>query len=261
MNAPTKAPVMFVSHGAPTYALDPGQAGATLKEALPDFIGVKGIILLSAHWISRGQEVMAAALPETIHDFGGFPDELYQIEYPAPGNPNLAEKVAHLMNNAGLNAQLNPSRGFDHGVWVPMMHLFPNADMPIVQVSINYNLSHPELFQVGKALAPLREEGYAIIGSGSLTHNLRDVRWGETDPLPYVLRFQEDIKRRLQNRDFDTLVNHAERIGDFTQAHPTDDHYLPLVIALGAVEETDDLRVLEGGIEFGALSMDSYLWH
>ena len=261
MNASTKAPVMFVSHGAPTYALHPGQAGATLKTALPDFTSVKGIILLSAHWISRGQEVMAAAHPETIYDFGGFPDELYQIEYPAPGDPNLAEKIARLMNDAGLNAQLNPSRGFDHGAWVPMMHLFPNADMPIVQVSINYNLSHPELFQVGKALAPLREEGYAIIGSGSLTHNLRDVRWDETDPLPYVLRFQEDIKHRLQNRDFDTLVNHAERIGDFTKAHPTDDHYLPLVIALGAVEETDHFRVLEGGIEFGALSMDSYLWH
>ncbi|WP_024852166.1 dioxygenase family protein [Hydrogenovibrio kuenenii] len=256
-----KAPVMFVSHGAPTYALDPGKAGASLKQALPSFQDVKAVILLSAHWISNKQEVMSASHPTTIHDFGGFPDELYQIEYPAPGDTELAGQIQTVLKDAGIASTLNDSRGFDHGAWVPMLHLFPNATMPIVQISIDRHLTHQQLFQLGQTLKHLRGEGVAIIGSGSLTHNLRDVRWGETEALPYVLRFQQSIKQYLQSNDFDMLINHAEHIGDFNQAHPTDDHYLPLVFALGCVEETDTFEVLEGGIEFGALSMDSYLWH
>lgn len=256
-----KAPVMFISHGSPTYALSPGKAGAGLKQASSNFTDVKGIILVSAHWFSRTLEIMSIDKPETIHDFGGFPDELYQIQYPAPGDPELADKLLSTLNKAGFDASLNMDRGLDHGAWVPMLHLFPDADMPIVEVSISHYFSRAQLFELGKTLSSLRDQGYAIIGSGSLTHNLRDVRWGDVDPLPYVESFQQDIKDHLNSGDFDTLVNRAENISAFTKAHPTDDHYLPLVFALGAVEDSDSLEVLEGGIEFGALSMDSYLWH
>lgn len=256
-----KAPVMFVSHGAPTYALSPGKAGESLQQAHPYFTGVKAVLLLSAHWITDGQEIMSTEQPATLYDFGGFPDALYQLSYPAPGNPVLAREVQQTLSQTGIDSTLNAQRGFDHGAWVPMMHLLPEAQIPIVEISINRRLSHRQLYELGQALAPLRSKGIAIIGSGSLTHNLRDVAWRQTDPLPYVLRFQDDVKRALETRDYDRLIDHAEHIGDFHQAHPSDDHYLPLVFALGTVGPTDRLEVLEGGIDYRALSMDSYLWH
>lgn len=255
-----RLPSLFVSHGAPTYALQPGQAGAQLAllgQALPR---PRAVLVMSPHWITRGIALTASAAPQTLHDFGGFPPELYRLRYPAPGDPLLARTAADLLASAGHAATLDSRRGLDHGAWVPLMHLFPSADVPVVQLSMPAGLDPASAWQLGEALAPLAGDGVLIVGSGSLTHNLYEIREGHDFVERYAVEFVEWLREAALMRDRERLVQAFERAPHARRAHPTPDHYLPLPFAAGAAASDAPVEVLPGGILHGVLSMESYLF-
>lgn len=254
-------PLLFVSHGAPMFAIEPGLAGQRLAELGRDLPKPDAIVILSPHWMTRGEiRVTASNSPDTIHDFGGFPDALYEIQYPAPGAPALAAQIVELLSNAGWPSRLDPARGLDHGAWVPLIYLAPQADIPVVQVSMPASLNTRSAWQLGEALKPLRELNVFIVASGSLTHNLYEFR-GRTDhDAEYVKRFAAWTAQTLQTGETSQLLDYRQYAPSAERAHPTDEHFLPLFIALGAAGEAYRTTVLEGGITYGILAMDSYLF-
>jgi 4,5-DOPA dioxygenase extradiol len=255
-----KAPALFVSHGAPTFALEPGLLGPKLKRLGEQLTDLAAVAVVSAHWQTPGVQVMRTAAPETIHDFGGFPPALYRLQYPAPGAPALAADTAALLGAEGLGVSFDDGRGFDHGVWVPLLHLLPEARVPVFQVSLPFAYNAEKALQLGRALKALREQGVMVMGSGSLTHNLREI--GQTDPdnTRYALEFTAWVRRHLQNRDIDALVDYRRRASHALRAHPTEEHFLPLLVALGASEDEDTVEVIDGGMTYGVLSMESYVF-
>jgi len=254
------APVLFVSHGAPTFAVEPGLAGPRLKElgrALPP---IEAVLVVSAHWMTRGGvAVTGASQPETIHDFGGFPAALYQLRYPAPGHPELAARTVRLLKQAGYAANLDGLRGLDHGAWVPLRHLLPEANVPVFQVSLPHPLDPAGALRLGQALAPLRQEGVMIVASGSLTHNLYEAVLQQFGgEATYVAEFSDWVREALVRDDVAALLDYRRLAPHAKRAHPTDEHFLPLLVALGAKTENDALTVIDGGIEHGVLAMDAY---
>ena len=203
--------------------------------------------------------MLATAEPETIHDFGGFPQALYRLRYDAPGAPELAAETARLLREAGFEVELDTRRGRDHGAWVPLRHLLPDARLPVFQVSMPNDLSADAALELGRALAPLREAGVLVVGSGSLTHNLYEFRQHVRDP-EYAQQFADWIAEAVARNDVDALVAYRSRAPHAARAHPTQEHFLPLLVALGASDEADAAIRIEGGLEHGTLSMDSYAW-
>jgi 4,5-DOPA dioxygenase extradiol len=261
----TAAPSMFISHGAPTFALEPGLLGANLHGLQPRLAGVKAVVVVSAHWQSRGVRVMTTVAPETIHDFGGFPPELYRLEYAAPGAPQIAWEAGRLLEEQGFVVTEDAQRGLDHGAWVPMMHLFPDARVPVFQVSMPYDLDTAGAWRLGRALGPLRRRGVLVVGSGSLTHNLYEVRQNGSETAPYASEFAGWVREAVLKNDTDRLIRYRRNAPHAERAHPTEEHYLPLLVALGAStagNETPEVipEVIEGGITYGVLSMESYAW-
>jgi 4,5-DOPA dioxygenase extradiol len=252
------APSLFVSHGAPTFALDPGLLGPKLRqfgEHLPDLAAVA---VVSAHWQSAGVRVMQTASPETLHDFGGFPQALYQLRYPAPGAPLMASETAALLQAAGIEASLDHRRGFDHGAWVPLLYMLPKAQVPVYQVSMPFDLDANGALQLGRALAPLRQRGVLLMGSGSLTHNLGEIGLSDPKATQYAAEFTAWIRAHVERKDLQALAQYRRRAPHARRAHPTEEHFLPLLVALGASGEADTATVLEGGMTYGVLSMESY---
>jgi 4,5-DOPA dioxygenase extradiol len=253
-------PTIFVSHGAPTYALEPGVAGAQLR-SLALALGKPGaIVILSPHWMTSGVKVTTSSRPETIHDFGGFAPELYQIQYPAPGAPWMAARVAQLLTARGITVRLDDHRGLDHGAWVPLMHMYPEADVPVVQVSIPFDADERQAYELGQALAPLADENVLIIGSGSLTHNLYEFRMGDVEGADYVHQFSAWIRNAVLDGDAEKLQQGLTAAPHGSRAHPTSDHYLPVLIAAGAASRQTPATVLDGGIRHGVLAMESYVF-
>ncbi len=256
----TSFPSVFISHGAPTFALDPGLAGAQLR-ALGQALGKpKGIVIVSPHWMTRGVEITAIAHPETIHDFGGFPPALYDIRYAAPGSPALAARAAQLLQRHSPTPFLNVTRGLDHGAWVPLLHMYPDADVPVVQVSLPFASSAAQAWALGQALSPLGGEGVLVIGSGSLTHNLRDFRIGDDAVAAYALEFTHWVRDAVERSDSEQLIHALERAPHAQRAHPTTEHFLPLLVAAGAASNAGPVTVLDGGIRHGVLAMESYVF-
>jgi 4,5-DOPA dioxygenase extradiol len=256
----TTLPSLYISHGSPMTSLHPGLTGARLAELAAVLPRPKAIVMASAHWLSRKPLVGSAAIPETIHDFGGFPAALYQLRYPAPGSPALAERVAQLLDQAKLAPGTDPARGLDHGAWVPLRLLYPDADIPVVPVSIQPELGPAHHYALGQALAPLRDEGVLVIGSGSITHNLHDLRAGYSDErqAPYVKPFIDWIEQKLAAGDIDALLDYRRQAPFAERAHPTDEHLLPLFVALGAAGASAQAQRIDAGIDMGLLAMDIY---
>jgi 4,5-DOPA dioxygenase extradiol len=254
----TSLPSLYISHGSPMTALHPGLTGTRLTELAATLPRPRAIVMASAHWLTRSPRVGSVPVPETIHDFGGFPAPLYQLRYPAPGAPELADQVASLLQRAGLNATLDPLRGLDHGAWVPLRLLYPQADIPVTTLSIQPELGPAHHLAVGRALASLRDEGVLVIGSGSITHNLHDLGAGysETRQAPYVKPFIDWIEQRLVAGDIDGLLDYRHQAPFAERAHPTDEHLLPLFVALGAAGT--HARRIDAGIDMGLLAMDIY---
>ncbi len=246
----SRLPSLYISHGSPMTALQPGLTGERLSELAAVLPRPHAIIVASAHWLSRRPQVGSAAAPETIHDFGGFPATLYQLRYPAPGAPALAERVLQLLDQAGLAPTTHPDRGLDHGAWVPLRLLYPAADIPVVPVSIQPELGPAHQYAVGQALAPLRDEGVLVIGSGSITHNLHDLSAGYSDErqAPYVQPFIEWIAQKLSAGDIDALLDYRRQAPFAERAHPTDEHLLPLFVALGAAGANPRAQRIDAGV-------------
>jgi len=256
----SRTPVLFVSHGAPTFALEPGRLGPRLGEAGRTLPRPAAVLVVSPHWMTRGVRVGTAARPETIHDFGGFPRELYRLSYPAAGHPALAQRALEVLRAAGWNAEAEPQQGLDHGAWVPLMHLYPDADVPVFQVSMPDSLTEQQAYALGQALQPLRDEGVLIVGSGSTTHNLYEFRIGGDHEAAYAREFAAWVRMVVESRDDARLQDVMRAAPHAQRAHPTNEHFLPLIVAAGAASGDGPAQTLEGGITYGVLSMDSYLF-
>jgi 4,5-DOPA dioxygenase extradiol len=254
-------PALFVSHGAPTLAIVDSPANRFLRELGKTLPRPKAILVASAHWETRGgPAVSLAAQPETIHDFGGFPDALFAIQYPAPGAPETAVRAASLLSDAGFAVAQSPTRGLDHGAWVPLHLMYPDADIPVAQVSIVRGASPADHERMGRALAALRQEGVLVVGSGSLTHNLHEFRGQPIDVAApgWVSEFGNWMKARLDGDDLDALREYRTRAPHATRNHPTDEHLLPLYVAMGAGGSTARAERLHASYEYGILAMDVY---
>lgn len=266
--ATASLPALFISHGAPLFAIDAGMSGPALTQLgrrLKEQAGcaLRGVLIMSPHWIAPAPTVMTTARPATWHDFGGFPKALYQLQYPAPGAPELAQEVRDLLGRQGVEALVDAERPFDHGAWVPLMHLFPQADVPVVQLALPAGWSPQQVFAMGQALQPLRERGVLLVGTGSMTHNLAEFFGGEREPLPYVLEFSRWVESAIGRGDLAGLLDYQRQAPHALRAHPSDDHFLPLFFALGAGGFGDNSRPVQPEyvtreVMYGILAMDSF---
>ncbi|MCX7194187.1 MAG: class III extradiol ring-cleavage dioxygenase [Proteobacteria bacterium] len=258
---PVRMPVVFVSHGAPDALLKSADTVACWRELGRTIPQPSAILVVSAHWEAQQPTASLAENPETIHDFSGFSPALYRMQYPAPGAPALAEKVVALLSEAGISAGLHPDRGLDHGAWVPLSAMYPDASIPVTQLSLAANNGPAMHFKIGQALAPLRDEGVLIIASGSITHNfswLDSHADSDQMPLPKAEIFTDWVADRLAANDFPALEGYRSAPYG-AEAHPSEDHFLPLFAALGAA--TGDVPVrFQPRFTYGSLSMDAYLW-
>ena len=255
----TRPPSLFVSHGAPTFAIEPGLAGpklAALGRALPR---PRAVLVVSPHWMTPSPRVGLVARPQTIHDFGGFDPALYEISYPVDGHPALAQRALEILAAAGWAPQADERRGLDHGAWVQLRHLYPDADVPAFQVSLPARLDGDGAWAFGAALAPLAEEGVLIVGSGSLTHNLGEFRAGAGSDEPYAAEFAAWVREAVAHGDSVRLRQTLAQAPHANRAHPTAEHFWPLLVAAGAAAPLP-ATVIDGGITHGVLSMDAFVF-
>ncbi|TWC19543.1 4,5-DOPA dioxygenase extradiol [Pseudomonas sp. SJZ085] len=250
-------PSLFISHGSPMLALEPGDSGPALARLAAQLPRPTAILIVSAHWESSELLVSANPQPRTWHDFGGFPPALYQVQYSAPGQPELAARVAELLNAAHLPARLDVQRPSDHGVWVPLSLMYPQADIPVVQLSLPSDQGPALQTRVGQALASLRQQGILLIGSGSITHNLRDLDWnaGPESVEPWAKDFRDWIVEKLAADDEVALHDYRRQAPNAVRSHPSDEHLLPLYFARGAGAR---FSVAHEGFTMGTLGMDIY---
>ena len=249
-----RLPAIFFGHGNPMNALHQNgwtAAWAGIGQAIPK---PKAILCVSAHWYIPGVAVTAMQSPRTIHDFGGFPRELFEVEYPAPGSPELASRVRDLL---GAGTLADEHWGLDHGTWSVLCHVFPDADIPVVQLSINETEPAPFHYALAQKLRPLRDEGVLMIGSGNIVHNLHTYAWGKhnVEPFDWALRFEEQARRLISAGDHEPLVNYETLGRDATLSAPTPDHYLPLLYILAQQFEGDDVTFPVDGFDGGSISM------
>lgn len=255
-------PSLFVSHGAPTLALQDSPARRFLLDLGPRLPRPRAIVVVSAHHDSRGVEVTGSKTPETIHDFGGFPQELYDLAYPAPGEPELSAAIVELLGAAEIQASINPTRGLDHGAWVPLMLLYPGADIPVVQLSIDMAQTPRYHLKLGQALSPLRQDKVLVVGSGSATHNLREYFGGDyvhdSPPPPWVTEFAEWLAEQVEAGQTDAVLHAVDGGPHGRRNHPTMDHIHPLFFAYGAGAISGHGVRLHRSVTYGVLAMDVY---
>lgn len=254
------APSLFVSHGAPTFALAQSPPARALRAFGASQPRPSAVLVVSAHWQTPGLSVQAVEWPSTVHDFGGFPEALYRLRYPAPGAPALAADVRALCIAAGLPAQLDVGRGFDHGAWVPLMHLLPQAEVPVLQVSLPQMAGPALAYRLGEVLRPLREQGIWVLGSGSLTHNLYELQSPQSPPASYATAFVAGVEQALAEGDVERLIHYRQRIEGGARAHPSEEHYLPLLVAVGAAHAGERPQRIAEGMDYGVLSMAAYAY-
>ncbi len=253
-------PAIFVSHGAPLLAIQPGPAREFLS-GLGNLLGrPKGIVAVSAHWEDSEAAVSGAARPQTIYDFYGFPEELYRIEYPAPGAPELAAQVEALLGAQHIGVRVHPTRGLDHGAWVPLMLMYPDADVPVTQLSVQTALGPAYHLKLGEALRSLRDDGVLILGSGGATHNLREFgRYQEGTAAPqWVTGFQEWLAQAIESGRSDDLLRYRSLAPDAVRNHPTEEHFLPLFVSAGAGSPGSGGTRIHRSHTFGVFAMDAY---
>ncbi len=247
-----RMPTLFIGHGAPTNALEDNPYTQTLTQLGKLLPRPEAILCVSAHWLTDGTKVSVTDYPKTIHDFGGFPEAMYQIQYPAPGAVATAKRLSE-----ELHLPADPTWGLDHGTWTVLKHMYPKADIPVFQLSLDMGKSLVEHLDLGRKLGPYRDQGILVLGSGNLTHNLGRIIWDQAaEPVDWALDFDGKAKAALESRDEKFLTDPAAwGKGLFRQAHPTPDHYIPLLYVLGASGKKDALTYPYEGFEYGSLSM------
>ncbi len=256
-------PVLFVSHGAPTLALEPGETGIAWRKLIEQLPEPSAILVISAHWETPIPTVSYVKQPETIHDFRGFPDEMYQLQYSAPGAPELADSVTLALQQAGIPVRADEKRGLDHGAWVPLSLMYSQANIPVAQLSLQSDKDPAWHISLGQALRSLREQGVLIIGSGSITHNLDALfkqPQGETAPA-WVTEFCDWIAARIEDGDEASLQAYRQLAPHAEQNHPTDEHLLPLFVALGAAGDIKQSQRLNSVMTYEILAMDMWLFN
>ncbi|HTV91599.1 MAG TPA: 4,5-DOPA dioxygenase extradiol [Verrucomicrobiae bacterium] len=260
MPSSARLPVVFFGHGNPMNALDTNPYAQAWKRLGAELPRPRAILAISAHWYVPSTLVTANQHPRTIHDFGGFPRELYDVQYPAPGDPNLAARVTELL--AFYNARGDEHWGLDHGTWSVLVHAYPKADVPVVQLSIDETLEPALHFEIGTLLRPLRDEGVMIVASGNIVHNLHAFAWGRhpAEPFDWAKRFETRARELLLAREFDPLIEYESLGEDARLSAPTPDHYLPLLYAMGASDDRDRVSFPVEGIDGGSVSMLSVLF-
>jgi 4,5-DOPA dioxygenase extradiol len=248
-------PAIFFGHGNPMNALARNPYTEAWRRIGEETPRPRAILCVSAHWYLPGTAVTVTTAPRTIHDFGGFPRELYQVQYPAPGDPELARKIQQLL--APLTVTLDESWGLDHGTWSVLCHAYPQADVPVVQLGIDETQPPPFHYAIGRKLAPLRGEGILIVGSGNIVHNLHAYAWGRHVPEPYdwAVRFENRAKELLMAGEHGPLVDYESLGRDALLSIPTPDHYLPLLYVIGARRPDDGVSFPVAGIDGGSVSM------
>jgi 4,5-DOPA dioxygenase extradiol len=254
-------PVVFVSHGAPDALLHSHDTVSCWREIGQRIPQPSAILVVSAHWESARVTASQAVVPETIHDFSGFSPALYRIQYPAPGAPELAERVVALLAVAGVNAGVDARRGLDHGAWVPLSVMYPDANIPAMQLSLVAGAGTATHFEMGRILAPLREQGVLILTSGAITHNFSWLDWHYTPdkaPLARAVQFTEWVAEKLAAGDESALLNYRAA-PQGAESHPSEEHFMPLLVALGAAAGDRPVRY-QPNFTYGALAMDAYLW-
>lgn len=252
-------PVLFIGHGSPMNGIEDNEFSMRWKEMAEKIPVPTAVIVVSAHWFTRGTKVTAMDFPKTIHDFGGFPEELYQIQYPAPGNPSLARDLAQMVTTTDV--ELSHDWGLDHGTWTIIRHMYPHANIPVLQLSIDYTKEGVFHFELAREMQQLRKRGVLIVGSGNMVHNLRMVDWSKLNQPGYgydwALEMNDAFKRLILNGLYDDLL-HYSRFGIAGQlAIPTPEHYLPLLYTLGASNKKDSVEFFNDKAMGGSLTMTS----
>ena len=256
----TSGAAIFLSHGAPTLALEDSPTGRfldALGRALPR---PRAVLVASAHFDRRQPTLTAGARPRTVHDFGGFPEALYRIDYPAHGAPDLASEAQALLRAGGVDAALDAGHGFDHGVWVPLLRMFPGADVPVVALSIDSRADAATHYRVGRALAPLARDGVLVLGSGGYSHNLGELAWHATDAATpaWASEFTDWLRARLVAGEVEQALAWSALAPNAQRNHPTTEHLMPLFVAWGAGGEGAIGRSLHHGWEMASLAMDAF---
>jgi 4,5-DOPA dioxygenase extradiol len=249
-------PVLFIGHGNPMHAIRDNAFASILANLGRELPRPRAVLCISAHWMTRGMTAVTSSRhPETIHDFAGFPRELFDVSYPAPGDPETAERISR----TSADPRIQPDHGawgLDHGAWSVLKHMYPAADVPVLQLSIDITEGPEFHFALGAKLKQLRREGVLIVGSGNVVHNLRHVSFADdAPPFDWAVEFDEWLKHRLQERDYNSVLRHATGSSSGKLSIPTPDHWYPLLYALGASDESDPLRFEYEGIENASISM------
>ena len=254
-----RQPSLFVSHGSPMLAVEDGPARRFLAEYGRSLPRPEAVAVVSAHWETEAPAVGGSAAPTTIHDFGGFPQALYRLRYPAPGAPDWAARAARALGAGGEPAVIASDRGLDHGAWVPLMLLFPEADVPVFQVSVQPRLGPAHMERIGRLLAPLRDRGLMVVGSGSLTHNLGRLDWsGGNGSDPAARDFADWIAAATERNDRRALLNYRKEAPGAILHHPTEEHLLPLFAAMGAGDPSRPGQRIHASATYGSLMMDAF---
>jgi len=250
-----KMPVLFIGHGHPMNALYDNTFTQKLQMIASNMMKPNAIMMVSAHWETKGTYVSVNAMPKTIYDFGRFDDRLFQIKYEPKGHPELANEVIDLANEFDIKA--NDHMGLDHGAWTVLKYIYPNADVPVFQLSIDYTQNANYHFKLANALKKMREKGVLIIGSGNIVHNLGNLDWRNIDakPFDWAVEFDEIVKHKLVEGNFEDLI-HYQKFGNLaSMAIPTNDHYLPMIYTLGLKDKKERVETLYEGMQYGSISM------
>lgn len=251
-----KMPILFIGHGSPMNIIENSTFTKQWVEIAKQFPAPKSIIVMSAHWYTKGTYITNQPKLEQIYDFYGFPEELYQIKYAPPGMSSLADAIAQNISSV----EAISSHGLDHGAWCPLLKMYPEALIPTIQISVDGTASFEDMIELGKNISYLRDDGYLILGSGDVVHNLSLTDFSKTDGFPWAYQFDNYIKENVINRNTEDLIHYKKHGTGYQQAFSTPDHYLPLLFAYGASTKEDSLTVFSEGCELGSISMTSYAW-
>jgi 4,5-DOPA dioxygenase extradiol len=255
MNQPVRMPAVFAGHGSPMNAITDTRFSRAWKELGSSLPRPRAVAVVSAHWFVPGTAVTANEAPKTIHDFGGFPKALFDVRYPAPGDPALAADIVALL--APTPVRLDSSWGFDHGAWSVLVHMYPKADIPVIEISVDSNALPAAHFDLGRRLAPLRDRGVLVVACGNIVHNLEHIDFQATEPFDWAVRFDSFVKQALEARDDRALVDYASH-PDARRAAPDEDHFYPLLYAAGIRLPDDNVRFFIEGFDAGSISMRGF---
>jgi 4,5-DOPA dioxygenase extradiol len=252
-------PVLFIGHGSPMNGVEDTEFSRRWTQMAKEISTPKAVLVVSAHWFTKGTKITAMDFPKTIHDFGGFPKELFEVQYPAPGNPVLAKETAELLHSA--HVELDHDWGLDHGTWTIVRHMYPNANIPVLQLSIDYTKGPQYHYDLAKELYALRKKGVLIIGSGNMVHNLRMAAWDRLNDQQYgydwALQMNDKFKQLINDGDYQPLINYRDMGKDALLAIPTPEHYLPLMYTLGLKGSKDGVSFFNDKTVAGSLTMTS----